>query len=95
MRRSEPRQPRRSKPTATSRSAQRGMKANAATWLAAISFRPRALRGHVLVRLSLSLSHHVGDFAVEADIAKQVKRAKDEATKAHTTAEQAIEHVIR
>jgi hypothetical protein len=53
--------------------------------------RPRALRGHVLVRLSLSLSHHVGDFAVEADIAKQVKRAKDEATKAHTTAEQAIE----
>src|SRR4029453_17670733 len=47
--------------------------------------RPRALRGHVLVRLSLSLSHHVGDFAVEADIAKQVKRAKDEATKAHTT----------
>ncbi len=35
----------------------------AATWLAAISSRPGALRGYVLVSLSLSLSHHVGDFA--------------------------------
>ena len=91
MRRSERRPPRRSKPTATSRSTQRGMKANAKspTWWLRLSERltstwPRSAPGREEIA-----ANHVA--AVEADIAEQVKRAKDEARKAHTKAEQAIE----